>query len=67
MMYWGAWVPQLVKRPILDVSSGRDLVVVRSSPTLGSALTVHGLLRILSLPLSLPLPRSHAHTLSLSK
>ena len=32
------WVAQLVKRPIPDFSSGHDLRVLRSSPTLGSVL-----------------------------
>ena len=31
-------MPQLVKHPTLDFSSGRDLRVVGSSPTLGSML-----------------------------
>jgi len=31
----GAWVVQLVDRPSLDFSSGLDLRVVSSSPTLG--------------------------------
>ena len=36
----GSWVSQLVKCPTLDFSSGHDLTVVRSSPTLGSALSM---------------------------
>lgn len=32
---WGAWVARLVKSPTLDLISGLDLRVVRSSPTLG--------------------------------
>ena len=36
----GTWVTQSVKRPTLDIGSGRDLVVMRSSPSLGSTLNV---------------------------
>ena len=36
--HWGAWVSQLVKCPTLDLSSGLDLSVMSSSPTLGSML-----------------------------
>ena len=36
----GAWVPQAVKPPTLDLSAGRDLRVVSSSPTVGFALGV---------------------------
>ena len=45
---------QLVKCPALGFGSGHDLMVVRSSPALGSAPTARGLLGILSLPLSSP-------------
>ena len=44
---------QLVKHLSLDFCSGHDVIVLRLSPTLGSALTVQSLLGILSLPLSL--------------
>ena len=46
------WVAQSVERQTPDFGSGYDPKVVRSSPTLGSSLSM-GLLRILSL--SLPL------------
>ena len=36
----GAWVAQLVEHPILDLSSGLDLRVVGSSPTLDSMLGI---------------------------
>ena len=45
----GDWVAQSVKCPTLDLRLGHDLLVVRSSPVLGS------LLRIISLSLSLPI------------
>ena len=35
-----AWVAQSVKRTTLDFGSGHDLKVLRSSPALGSALSV---------------------------
>ena len=31
-MSWGAWVAQLVERPIPDISSGHDLRVLGLSP-----------------------------------
>ena len=34
------WVAQLVEQPTLDFSSGHDLRVARSSPTLGSTLSM---------------------------
>ena len=43
---------QSVKCLTLDFGSGRDLTVVGSSPTLGSALTVWSLLGVYSLSLS---------------
>ena len=48
-----AWVARLVNKLALDSSSGHDLRVMKSSPTLGSTLS--SLLEILSLspPLSL--------------
>ena len=55
-MHRGAWVAQQVERLTLGYGSGYDLSVVNSSPTSGSALTMQSLLRILSVPLSLPLP-----------
>ena len=36
----GDWVAQLVKQLTLDFGSGHDLRVVRSSPTLGFALSM---------------------------
>ena len=73
-MTWGAWVAQSVKHLTLDFGSGHDLSVVRFSPELGSRLTPRwawSLLKILSLPLLLPLPpahvRAHSHYLSQKK
>ena len=37
---WGAWVAQSVEHPTLDFGSGHDPRVMRSSPTLGSVLSV---------------------------
>ena len=54
----GTWVAQSVKHPTLDFSSGHDLMVVRSSPASGSALTTQSLLGVVSLPISLPLPQT---------
>ena len=57
---------QSVKCQTLDVGSGHDLMIVRSTLKLGSMLTAWGLLGILSLLLSLPLlPHSLPLTLSL--
>jgi len=50
-------VAQSVKRPTLDLGSGGDLGVVRSSPVAGSVLGM-SLLEIFSLSLLLPLPYS---------
>lgn len=36
--FWGTWVVQSVKHLTLDLSSGFDLKVVSSGPTLGSPL-----------------------------
>ena len=58
---------QLVKRPTLDFGSGHDPRAVGSSPASGSALTVRGLLGILSLPLSVSLSPARALSPSLSK
>ena len=66
MFYFRAtWVAQLVKRLTLDFGSGHDLTIMRSSPTLGSVLTVRSLLGILFLHLSLLLHSSYVHALSL--
>ena len=46
--YQGAWVAQSVKRLTFGFGLGYDLVVVRSSPTLGFELIAWGLLAILS-------------------
>ena len=62
---WGAWVAQSVKHLTLDLSSGHDLRVVRSSPGLGSVLSMEPAYD--SLPLSAPLPLMHALSLSLKK
>ena len=57
----GHLVAQSVEHLTLDVSSGHDLRVLRSSLTLGSMLGMAwSLLEILCLPLSLPLPCSHS-------
>ena len=59
----GAWVAQSVKQPTLaQVMISRSM---SSSPASGSVLTAQGLglLRILCLPLSLPLPCSLALSL----
>ena len=45
------------EHPILDFGLGRDLSVVRSSPKLGSALSVESAWHSLSLPLPLPPPK----------
>ena len=37
---WGTWVAQSVKHVTLDLGSGHDLRVMRSSPTLGSVLNM---------------------------
>ena len=62
-LYWDAWVAQSVKHP----TSAQVMIsqFVGLSPAWGSLLTAQSLdlLRILCLPLSLPLP---AHFLSLS-
>ena len=39
-MFWDVWVAQSVKHLTLDFDSGHDLMVVGSSPALGSALSV---------------------------
>ena len=50
-----------VKIHINRFSSGHDLTVHEIQPEVGSGLTVRSLLGIVSLPLSLPLPRLHTH------
>ena len=37
--FGGAWVAQLVKRPTLDLGSGRDLVVRETEPRVGLSLS----------------------------
>ena len=37
---WGTWMGQLAKHLTLDLSSGLDLRVMSSSPTLGSTLGI---------------------------
>ena len=58
----GAWVTQSFGLLTLDFSSDHDLMVMGSSPTLGSVLIAWSLLGILSLSLS----ATPAHALSLS-
>ena len=59
--------PHWVKRLTLGFSSGYDLDVLRSSPTLGSMLSVGSVSESLSFsPLSLPPILQLAHILSLS-
>ena len=58
----GAWVAQPVKGP--TSAQVTILWFESSSPALVSVLTAQSLLRSLCLPLSLPLPRSHAVSLS---
>ena len=62
---WGAWVAQMVQHPSPGFSSGHDLMARGFKPHV-PALSVRRLLGILSIPLSLPLPYSSAHVLSLS-
>ena len=54
----GAWVAQLLKHLSLNFGSGHDLTVPDPSPLLGSMLSADSgsLLRILSVPLSVPPP-----------
>ena len=61
---WGAWVAQSVKHLTLGFSSGHDLMVHGIKPHIGLYEEVWIPLGILSLPLSLPLPHSHACSLS---
>ena len=57
----GAWVAQLVKQRTLDFGSGDDLTVREIKPRVRlRADGVQSLLLILSLLLSLPLPRSRS-------
>ena len=57
---------QLVEHLTLDFGSGHYLRVVRSSPELGSVLSVEPAWDSLSLSLSLPLPTTYMFSLSLS-
>ena len=52
--FWTTWVAQLVGHPTLDFGLDRDLNVVRSRPTSGSALGREPAWDSLSLPLLLP-------------
>ena len=54
--YWGTWGVQQVKRTTLDFSSGHDLMVMGSSPTLGSTLGVEPAWNSLSPSHSAPPP-----------
>ena len=58
--FWGSWVGQWGKHPTLDLDSGHDLKVIRSSPNLGavSASTLGVGLALVSLSPLLPLPLS---------
>ena len=49
---YGAWVAQSVKCLTFDSGSDLDLVVVGSSPALGSVLTVWSLLGTVSLKIN---------------
>ena len=60
------WLSQLSVQ-LLIFGSGHDLMVVRSSPTLGSTLTAWSLLGILSLSLAAPLPYLCAPSLKINK
>ena len=65
-LQWGNWVAQSVKHPTLDICSGHDLTVVRSSPTSGSVLRRVCLGSSLSLSLSLPFPCSQSLSLKIN-
>jgi len=67
IIHHGAWVAQLVKHLILGFGSGHDLRVMRSSPMLGSALTMESALDSFPLPFPLPPLCSSPCSLSLSK
>ena len=56
---------QSVKHQTLDLGSGHDLTVCEMDPTLASEPTAWSLLGVLSVPLSLPLPRLCSLSLSL--
>ena len=56
-LHGGTWVAKSVEHVTPDFGSGRHLIVMRSSPTLGSALSVEPVLKILSLSLSPLVPR----------
>jgi len=56
-------VAQVIECPTLDFGSGRNLRVMKSSPTLGSVLSGESAGDFLSLSLSLSLP-TLAHALS---
>ena len=59
MIYWGAWVAQSVECLTLGFSSGHDLTVSEFEPHVGlCADRSEPAWDSLSLPLSLPLPRS---------
>ena len=65
--YGVAWVAQSVKHPTLDFSSGHDLTVQELQPHIGlCADSAQSLLGVLSLHLSVPLPRLHVCALSVS-
>ena len=61
MQPWDTWVAQSVELPTLDLGTGYDLRVVRSSPVWGSLLSG----KSASLPLSLLLFSPHSYVLSL--
>ena len=61
---WGAWMAQSVRHLTVDFTSGHDLMVLRSSPTLGSRLGVKPAYYSLS-PSALH-ARTYALSLSLS-
>ena len=60
----GAWVAHSIKHPTLDFGSGHDLMVHAMELHIKLS-TVSGESELgFSLPLSLPLPGSHAHAFS---
>ena len=61
----GAWVAHPVGCLTLDFGSGRDIRVMGSSPLAGSMLSAESTRDSLSLFLPLPLPTTHAVSLSL--
>ena len=65
--HWGTWVAQSVKRPTSARSRSHCPWVRAPRQALGWWLRAWSLFQILCLPLSLPLPRFHALSLSVPK